>query len=457
MYFAALQPEWRCVANSTVCNLNGTFTSENNFRCNIPRNDWEFTQPKGYSIVTEFDIYCDTDWINHMATSILFIGWAFGAMGIGWLSDNHGRKKALLVSMLGILITNTIAPFVGNVYVFLAIRFVTGFFIPGGGMLMFTMISEVVSGRYRPRASLIQWVAFTLSLCTLGVIAYFVQQWKMLFLVCTVPFYIFLPLFKFVPESVRWLRLKGRMQEAVEIFQRIADWNGTQLNPNATLSAVKNADNSANPLDLFKGKRMAVKIFLLSFGWMVNAMVYYGLSLAADDLGGSLYLNFVLVSLVELPASVFSIDFPTRFGRKKTTCGGILLAGLVTLSIAFIPKSSHIIRVVLGMLGKLFVTVSFGVITLWSVELYPTNIRQEAVGFLQIASRSGGAAAPWIAKAVKVIHPSLPFVIMGSLGLLAGIAGVFLPETKGKEIQEAADDVIDETFNLESVENYRKV
>ena len=56
MYFAGQNPAWKCVNNSTVCNLNGTFESGDDnyeFRCSIPRKDWQFTQPKDYSIVTQ--------------------------------------------------------------------------------------------------------------------------------------------------------------------------------------------------------------------------------------------------------------------------------------------------------------------------------------------------------------------------------------------------------------------
>ena len=60
MYFAGQNPAWKCVNNSTVCNLNGTFESGDDnyeFRCSIPRKDWKFTQPKDYSIVTQ--VYLD--------------------------------------------------------------------------------------------------------------------------------------------------------------------------------------------------------------------------------------------------------------------------------------------------------------------------------------------------------------------------------------------------------------
>ena len=45
MTFIAAEPPWRCVANVTRCPLNGTMEPGHDnytFRCNIPRNDWEF-------------------------------------------------------------------------------------------------------------------------------------------------------------------------------------------------------------------------------------------------------------------------------------------------------------------------------------------------------------------------------------------------------------------------------
>ena len=90
MYFAALTPTWECVTNSTICLLNGTFTNENKYRCDIPRTEWKFSQPKDYSIVTQFDIYCDNEWLVHVTTSIFFIGWAFG---VAWRGMATGLEE----------------------------------------------------------------------------------------------------------------------------------------------------------------------------------------------------------------------------------------------------------------------------------------------------------------------------------------------------------------------------
>ena len=47
-------------------------------------------------------------------------------------------------------------------------------------------------------------------------------------------------------------------------------------------------------------------IFPLSYR-MVNGLVYYGVALAADDLGGNMYRDYILASLVEFPAVVAAI------------------------------------------------------------------------------------------------------------------------------------------------------
>eukprot|EP00795_Rhopilema_esculentum_P001190 gene1190-15553_t len=55
-YFAQHNPPWMCIANSTVCRLNGTYDTQSKFykeRCKMPRSEWQFTKPKEYSIMTQ--------------------------------------------------------------------------------------------------------------------------------------------------------------------------------------------------------------------------------------------------------------------------------------------------------------------------------------------------------------------------------------------------------------------
>ena len=123
MYFAALSPPWKCASNSSVCLGNGTFTSDNKDRCAMQRSDWEFTEPRDYSIVTQFDVYCDKEWVIYLTTSILFIGWIFGAVVLGWVSDNYGRKFVLFPSYFMIIFAGFITAFSPNLTFLVICRF----------------------------------------------------------------------------------------------------------------------------------------------------------------------------------------------------------------------------------------------------------------------------------------------------------------------------------------------
>ena len=446
MYFAALQPNWKCTPNSVVCSIhNQTFPSHHNLRCSINRSEWQFVESEKFSIVTQFDIYCDREWIIHVTTSIFFIGWAFGAVFMGWVADNYGRKAVLFPSMAICMIVGLLCPLMPNIPMLLICRFIVGFATPGTGVQMFILISEYVGSMYRPFAGIIIWFFFTIGLCILGLKAYFIRNWMTLYIVCTAPYIWVMLFYRFVPESARWLRLRGRVEEALEIFKRISKWNRHHLDECTLLQAICtdtiSNNNKSKPSDLFKTSRGTMKTLIQGYAWLVNGMVYFGLSLAADDLGGNLYRNFVLVSIIEFPAVVFAVDFCARFGRKKTVSLSMLVAGIICIVVAFVPigaKRSY--RVVLGMCGKLCVTLSFDAIYTWSVELYPTDVRAQGMGFLQIASRIGAASAPWIAKGLKTLHESVPFIVMGVAALISAFLTLCLPETKDLETAETEDE-----------------
>ena len=62
------------------------------------------------------------------------------------------------------------------------------------------------------------------------------------------------------------------------------------------------------------------------------------------------------------------------------------------------------------------------------------------MGLLQISSRIGAAAAPWIAKGLKSFHKSVPFLVMGISSLIAAFLMLTLPETKGQKTAEVLEN-----------------
>eukprot|EP00111_Clytia_hemisphaerica_P017322 TCONS_00051272-protein len=454
MYFIALEPEWRCVANSTVCQLNGTFTNENTLRCQIQRSEWEFTKPKEYSIIVDYDLVCGNTWFINMLTSVIFIGALISAIVLGWYSDNYGRKRISYVLFLMVILSNFLIIYTPGIGWFIALRFVAGianFGIPS----YFVMINEVVGNRHRAFAGNLYWVFYAGALCILSLQAYLIESWKTLVITCTLPYLLLIFTYLFVPESVRWLRLKEHANEALDIFRLIAKWNGRDFDSNATLSKASKLKEKTNPLDLFRTKKMALTSTILFICLYTNSLVYFGISLAASDLGtGSIYLNFFLISIVEIPGNIAATYICNRYGRKKSSTIPLALAGLVTLAVSLTPK--NIFRIILGILGKFFITISFDCVSTLIVEAYPTNIRTAAMSTLGLAIYIGGASAPWIAKGLTQVSPESPFYVMGALGLFSGIMCFLLPETRGVSMKETSVDVVDgqEDSAADSIESH---
>lgn len=445
MYFGALDPGWRCTKNSSICLSNETMSPDNNARCSMPRTEWEFTEAKDFSIITQFDINCNNMWLANLTSSALFIGWGIGAVVLGWIADNYGRKIVLFPATMTLLVLGLFNSFAPNIESFIAFRFFIGFVTPGVGVQSFILISEIVGGKFRPLAGIILWFFFTVALCILGLKAYLIRQWKTLFIVCTVPYVFVIFFYTFVPESVRWLHLHGETDKLNALFKRIAKWNNKVIPENVTLIKSDSHDgkkHKSSPLDLFRTSKIAKSTLVQGYAWFVYGMTYYGLALAAGDLGGSLYLNYVLVSVVEFPAIIIAIDFCERFGRKKTVIYPMIVGGLSCALVAAVPAEGNIkiLRVMLGLLGKLCITISFDAIYTWSLELFSTDIRAEGMGFLQVTSRAGAASAPWIAKSLKIIHTSIPFITMGALTLIGSGFLFILPETKDNERADGKED-----------------
>lgn len=58
------------------------------------------------------------------------------------------------------------------------------------------------------------------------------------------------------------------------------------------------------------------------------SLIYYGLAFNAGSLVGDLYLNSLLLGVVEIPANVVCRFMVNRFGRRFTNAFGLLVAGV---------------------------------------------------------------------------------------------------------------------------------
>ena len=133
MVFGARSPSWKCTNNSSICTqYNTTFSHTDNTRCLLPRTEWQYSVPSDFSITTEFDLVCDRSWMRHLLNSIIFVGWGVGAVTLGYVADNYGRRAVIYPSQIMIVALGFVTSFMHSVPLVIVCRLFIGVFIPAG-------------------------------------------------------------------------------------------------------------------------------------------------------------------------------------------------------------------------------------------------------------------------------------------------------------------------------------
>ena len=87
--------------------------------------------------------------------------------------------------------------------------------------------------------------------------------------------------------------------------------------------------------------------------------------------------------------------------------------------------------------GKFSSSSAVNVAWLYTSELYPTNLRAQALSVCSLVARVFGTGAPFVAK-LSTVTPWLPMLLLGLPAGLAGLAVLRLPETRGRGLTEVA-------------------
>ena len=442
--FVADTPSWRCATNSSTCHYNGSKGHDDLRRCEIQRTEWEYTTPKSYSIVTQWELDCDRKWLNDLAISIFFLGWIIGAPILGWAADTFGRRVVLIHSMNVLLVTTFVTAFVPDIYSFVTCRFVIGFLMTGTFPQMILIVTGIAGIKYHTFTSLMIFTFWQIGLSVLGLKAYFIREWKILYIVCSVPYIITTVFYTYIPESIHFLYVKGREKEIAKVFQRIARCNKKICPPGFVLAPMKKESRKSNPLDLFKSKPLAIATIIPSLAFFANIITYYALYFEAGNLGGSLYRDYLLITVPEVFLNILNVYLSGRFGLRPMAIGFTLCSTLANLGLVFAPRSLKFMRIAFGMIGKCTVGVTYAVLTTWVTNLIPPHLCSESMGIGQSFARLGGICAPWMNTFFTRIYKPLPFISLTALGVITCILFLVLPEPSGRVDPSHSSDKVDE-------------
>ncbi|XP_005089749.1 solute carrier family 22 member 5 [Aplysia californica] len=199
-----------------------------------------------------------------------------------------------------------------------------------------------------------------------------------------------------------------------------------------------------NVFTLCTSPRIRLYTIIMFFLFFVNSLSYFGISLSTPVLHGNQFFNLFLLGAVEIPAYVICILVCERVGRKVPLCVFLLTCGVMNITAMMISDeaSSGMSGVKIGfvMLGKFAITGAYTTVYLYSAEIFPTCIRNHAVGISSCFENFGSIAAPFIVFSAKS-HPEFPMILFGIVSVIGGLMTLFMPETHRRPLPQTIEEV----------------
>ncbi|XP_059151413.1 organic anion transporter 3-like [Physella acuta] len=479
----------KCVIQ-LVQNVSGVIKSVAELGC-VEGND--FKGGKLVSFVAEWDLVCNNIGLGELAQTILMIGQTVGAVFFTSVADRFGRKIVCMVCNALLIACGIGMAYSPNIFVLLAFRFFVGLFQQGVECVGYTMIVELLTPKLRKSIGVLIGFNSTVSVIVMGLVAYLMQaySWRMLQLVvalfsCNVLLYPF-----FIWESPRWLVANKKYKEALKFLEKACVMNGKDfervkesfqyhvvqheqevhikqemhleqeicIKKEMDLEreiCIKQEEKGINQVDdttaddetskivkynitdILRHKTLLITSLIIWFTWITNTITYYGLFITSSSLVGNRYVNFILMSLVDIPGDISNLIMLHFFGRKTVIMGLMTIAGTSlltsTLLVALGTSSTTIIlSTVFSFFGKFGIGASFNTLFLYTPELFPTNLRSVGLGICSSVSRLGGMLVPY-SNLLADIALWAPGTIFSAMCFISVVMFIRLPETRGRPL-----------------------
>ena len=273
-----------------------------------------------------------------------------GVLCAGVLSDRLGRRRTMLVSAVLFTVSAAGCALCADFTQLVVCRIVGGLGIGVVSVVSPLYISEVSAARRRGMLVSFYQLAVTMGFLAAYTVNYlllrmgqtagfetawmrriFVDEvWRGMLGAETLPALVFFVIIFFIPESPRWLVLRGHTDRALRVLGRI---NGDRAEAAAELAAIETAVGGGQApqwrLLLSKGIRTAVlvgaAIAILGQFMGVNAVLYYGPSIfeRAGWSGSDSLFAQILVGAVNMLTTVLALAIIDRVGRKRLVYWGV--------------------------------------------------------------------------------------------------------------------------------------
>ncbi|XP_061378462.1 organic cation transporter protein-like [Danaus plexippus] len=395
------------------------------------------------TIITQWDLICKDKWLASLTQTLFQLGTLIGSLLFGMASDRFGRKKPMLFAVLLQVSSGVAAAFAPDYWSFSLLRFIVGMSVGGTMVVGFVIIMEYVGAKYRDIISALYQAPFNMGHMLLPVFGYFFRDYVNFQLAISLPAILLLSYFFLLPETGRWLIATQRTEEAIQIIERVATINKrpTEHIRKDIETHQKQLENNklkkGTLLDLFRTPNLRKNILAMSFNWLTCSYCFYGVSQYVGQLSGNIFVNVAASASVTLVGTFVSIPLMRAIGRRTILIVFNFISAVCLLILACFPDRSF--SVFFASIGVVASFIVFVVVYLYCTELFPTVVRNAAIGFSSMMARIGSMIAPFVID-LRDTAVWLPPIIFAIFPLASAMVSFLLPETKGHELMTTIEE-----------------
>lgn len=404
------------------------------------------------------------------AVSSALIGCVIGSFSGGYLAARFGRKKGLMTAAI-LLVVSAIGSAFPDImsgstptYHYLP-HFIFYRIIGGMGIGLASMLSPMYIAEMAPpdkRGSLVSLNQF--AIVTGILVVYFVNYgialkgseewiarigWRLMFLSEVIPASALLAAVFFIPESPRWLVMKGHDGAAADIISRVSGREAVV----PEIKSIKESLGSVVKTKLFTyGVGVIVIGILLSMFQQfvgINVVMYYApeifrnMGMETD----SAFLQTIIVGTINVLFTIIAIFTVDKLGRKP-----LMITGSVVMSVSMLALGCLFFRQNMGVAALISMlcyvaafSMSWGPVC-WVLlsEIFPNLIRSQALAIAVSAQWVANYLVSWTFPMMDrstilndLFHGGFAYWIYGLMAVVSALfIWRFVPETKGKTLEE---------------------
>jgi sugar porter (SP) family MFS transporter len=397
-----------------------------------------------------------------------------GVMFAGSLSDKFGRKIVLFLSAFLFSISGLGCMIAANEVQLVIARILGGVGIGVASVISPLYIAEISLPSFRGRLVSMYQLAITVGflgayLANYGLLNYSetlmsqgateglynkifaTESWRGMLGMEAVPAILFLSVLFLIPESPRWLIVKGKEKKASIILNRIYGVEQANIEISNVKKLIVQETETNWRMLLQPGFRMAlfIGVALAMLGQLmgVNAVLYYGPTIFKESglsSGDSLFYQ-VMVGLVNMLTTVLALIIIDKVGRKQLVYWGVsaMIISLILIGFYFAFGTRYGIPHIYLLIFFLFyifacaISICAVIFVLLS-EMYPVKVRGAAMSIAGLSLWIGtyliGQLTPWMLSTFTPSGTFMFFAVMCIPYIL--IVWKLLPETTGKSLEE---------------------